>query len=93
MVQQQVQNVTSDHTDLIGAFVSSALAAVVIRYVASVQHPVFGHLVLALFAVAGFLAAFLLIGRSKAALEVKAGSIVGAAVVSGICFAVVSYLV
>jgi hypothetical protein len=93
MIQQHQQSVTTDHTDLIGAFVSSALSTIVIRYVSSVQHPVFGHLVLALFAVAGFLAAFLLIGRSKAPLEVKAGSIVGAAVVCGICFAVISYLV
>jgi hypothetical protein len=93
MAQQQQQNATTDHSDLVVAFVTSALAAIVIRYVAGVQHPVFGHLVLALFAVSGFLAAFLLIGRSTAAPEVKAGSIVGAAIVSGICFTVMSYLV
>jgi len=68
------QSVTSDHTHLISAFVSSGIAAIIIRYVASVQHPSFAHLVLALIAVAGFLAAYLAIGRSPAAPEMKAGA-------------------
>ena len=92
MVQQQ-QSVTTDHTHLIGTLVSSVLATIIIRYVASVQSPSFVHLVLALISVAGFLGAFLLVGRSPAAPEVKAGTIVGAAIVSGICFDVMSYLV
>jgi len=93
MVQQQLQNVATDRTELIGAFASSALAAIIIRYVASVQHPVFGHVVLALLAVVGFVAAYLLIAASDTTPDTKAGIIIGSAVVAGICFAVVSYLV
>jgi len=93
MVQQHLQDATIDRTELIGAIAIGALAAIIIRCVASVQHPGFGHLLLALIAVAGFLAAYLLIAVSNAASEVKVGTIVGAAVVSGICFAGMSYLV
>jgi hypothetical protein len=93
MVLQQLQNVATDRTELIAAFASSALAAIIIRYVASVQHPVFGHAVLALLAVMGFVAAYLLIAASDATPDAKAGIIVGNAVVAGSCFGVTSFLV
>jgi Flp pilus assembly protein TadB len=92
MVQELPQKATSDHKHLTAAYVSGALATIVIRYVASVGHPSIVHAVLALLALAGFVAAYLLIARSSAEPGVKAGTVVGAAVVSGVCFALVSYL-
>jgi hypothetical protein len=83
--------VQGDHPEIICAYASSALAAVFIRYVAGVAHPIYGHVVLALFALGGFLAAYLLIAGSRIEPAAKAANIIGAAVVSGICFAVVSY--
>ena len=92
MVQDLLQKATTDHKDLLGAYASSALATIVIRYVASVGHPSIVHVVLALLAVVGFVSAFLLIARSGVEPAVKAGTVMGAAVVSGLCFALVSYL-
>ena len=92
MVQDLLQKATTDHKDLLGAYASSALATIVIRYVASVGHPGIVHVVLALLAVVGFVSAFLLIARSSVEPAVKAGTVMGAAVVSGLCFALVSYL-
>jgi hypothetical protein len=92
MVQELLKKTTSDHKDLLGAYVSGALATIVIRYVASVGHPSIVHVVLALLAVAGFVTAFLLIARSSAEPGVKGGTVIGVAVVSGLCFALVSYL-
>ena len=92
MTQDLLQKATSDHKDLTAACVSGALATIVIRYVASVGHPSIIHAVLALLAVAGFVGAFLLIGRSSAEPAAKAGTVIAAAVVSGLCFALVSYL-
>jgi hypothetical protein len=48
--------------------------------------------VLALLAVVGFVTGFLLIARSSVEPAVKAATVMGAAVVSGLCFALVSYL-
>ena len=93
MAQEGLQKALSDHKGLIGAYVSSALAAILIRYVASVGHPSFGHVILALIAVLGFLGAFLLVAQSAVAPTTKAGTVIGAAVISGICFAVASHLV
>jgi hypothetical protein len=92
MAQELLQKVMSDHKDLLGAYVSGALATIVIRYVASVSHLGIVHVVLALLAVVGFVTAFLLIAGSRAEPGVKAGTVIGAAVVSGLCFTVVSYL-
>ena len=92
MVQDLLQKATGDHKDLLGAYVSSALATIIIRYVASVGHPSIVHMVLALIAVVGFVVAYLLIAGSSAEPGVKGGTVVGAAVVSGVCFALVSYL-
>ena len=92
MVQELLKKATTDHKHLLGAYVSGALSTIVIRYVASVGHPSFVHVVLALLAVVGFVGAFLLIARSSAEPAVKAGTVVGAAVVSGLCFVLVSYL-
>jgi len=91
MVQELLQKATSDHKDLIAAYVSSALATIVIRYVTTIGHPSVVHMMLALLAVVGFVTAFLLIARSSVEPGVKAGTIVGAAVVSGLCFDLVAY--
>ena len=90
MAQQGLQKTLSDHQDLIGAYVISSLAAIAIRYVASVEKPGTLQLVLALLAVAGFVSAYLLIAQSKVESGTKGGSVIGAAVVAGICFAVTS---
>jgi hypothetical protein len=92
MVQELLQKATTDHKDLLGACASGAVATILIRYVASVGHPGIVHVVLALLAVVGFVAGFLLIARSSVEPAVKAGTVIGAAVVSGLCFALVSYL-
>ena len=92
MIQELLRKATTDHKHLLGAYVSGALSTIVIRYVASVGHPSFVHVVLALLAVVGFVGAFLLIAQSSAEPAVKAGTVVGAAVVSGLCFVLVSYL-
>ena len=92
MAQEGLQKAVTDHKDLIGAYVSGALATVLIRYVATIGHPSIAHVVLALLAVVGFVSAFLLIARSSVEPAVKGGSVIGAAVVSGLCFAVVAYL-
>jgi|GraSoiStandDraft_44_1057316.scaffolds.fasta_scaffold362153_1 hypothetical protein len=92
MVQELLQKATTDHKDLLGAYASGALATILIRYVASVGHPGIVHVVLALLAVVGFVTGFLLIARSSVEPAVKAGTVIGAAVVSGLCFALVSYL-
>ena len=92
MVQELLKKATSDHKDLLGAYVSGALATIVIRYVASVAHPSIVHMVLALLAVAGFVTAYLLIAQSSAEPGVKGGTVMGVAVASGLCFALVSYL-
>jgi hypothetical protein len=88
-----LQKSSDDHKYLIGAVVSGALAAIVIRYVASVGHPGFVHAVLALLAVAGFVSAYLLVAKGNFNAEMTGVAIIGTALVSGICFAVVGYLV
>ena len=92
MAQDLLLKATGDHKDLLGAYVSSALATIIIRYVASVGHPSIIHMVLALVAVVGFVAAYLLIARSSAEPGVKGGTVIGAAVVSGLCYVLVSSL-
>jgi hypothetical protein len=90
MAQPQLQMPTSIKQHLLGAYASSALATVIIRYVAGVSEPSFYHVALALIAVLGFLAAFLLIARAGVEPGAKAANVIGAAVVSAICFAIVS---
>ena len=88
---QRLERALEDHQDLICANASGTLAAMTLRYVASVPHLVYDHVPLALLAVLEILAAFLLIAQSK--VQAKAANVIGAAVVAGICFAVVSYVV
>jgi uncharacterized membrane protein YeiB len=87
-MRAKLEKVIADHQDILCAYASSALAAILIRYVASVRHPVYGHLLLALMAVCGILAAYLLIAQSKVEPNTKAANVIGAAIVAGICFAV-----
>lgn len=89
----KLEKAMAGHQDLICAYASGALAAMILRYVASVAHPVYDHVALALIAMCGILAAYLLIAQSKIAPEAKAANVIGASVVSGIFFAVVSYVV
>ena len=92
MIRGPAQEATSDHKHLAGAYISGAVAAIIMRYVASVAKPGFLHLILALIAVCGIVGAYLFVARSNADPGLKAGTIVGAAVVSGLCFALVSLL-
>jgi hypothetical protein len=54
VTEQRFQRSMSEHQDVIGAYASSALAAIIMRYVASAPHPAFGHAVLALLPWPGF---------------------------------------
>ena len=92
MAQTFAQKATTDHKELTTAYVSAAVATVLIRYVASVDRPGIPHLILALIAVCGIVGAYLSIARSNASEQLKAGTVIGAAVVSGVCFALVSFL-
>jgi hypothetical protein len=82
----------SVHQGVVCAYGSGALSVIIMRYAANVVHPTFGHAVLALFAVAGILAAYLLIAGSNLAPGQKAANIIGVAVVAGICPAIASFL-
>jgi hypothetical protein len=93
MAQNTVTKSLASHQDLVAAYIVGALSAIDIRYVASVSHPAVSHLILALFAVAGFLAAYLLIAQSQVDPATKGGTVIGVAVVAGMCFAIVSYLI
>ncbi len=93
MIQDLVQKATTDHKDLTSAYISAAVAAIILRYVASVAKPGAVDVILALIAVCAIVAAYLFVARSKADGGVKAATIVGAAVVAGVCFALVSLVV
>ena len=93
MIQSLVEKATTDHKDLTTACVCAAVAGIILRYVASVTKPSGLHVILALIAVGALLATYLSVARSKADGGVKAGAVVGAAVVGGICFTLVSLLV
>jgi hypothetical protein len=93
MIEKLAQKAMTDHKTLAGAYVSGAVAAIIMRYVASVSSPGIVHLILALIAVGGIVGAYLCVARSNAEAGLKAATIVGAAVVSGLFFALVSLLV
>jgi hypothetical protein len=93
MIQKLAEKAMSDHKHLTGAYVTGAAAAIIMRYVASVSGPGVIHLILALIAVGGIVGAYLFVARSEAEPGLKAATIVGAAVVSGIFFALVSLIV
>jgi hypothetical protein len=93
MVQNFVQKATTDHKDLASAYVAGAVSAIILRYVASLAKPGIVDLLLVLIAMCGIVAAYLFVARSNADAELKAATIVGAAIVAGVCFALVSLLV
>lgn len=93
MIQDLVQKATTDHKDLTSAYVSAAVAAIILRYVASVAKPGGVDVILALISVCAIVAAYLFVARSKTDGGVKAATIVGAAVVAGACFALVALVV
>ena len=93
MIQNLVKKATTDHKDLTSAYVSGAVAAIIMRYVTSVAKPGIGDVVLALIAVCGIVGAYLFVARSNADPGLRAATIVGVAIVSGVCFALVSLLV
>jgi hypothetical protein len=80
----------TDHKYLRNAYISGAVAAIILRYVASVAKPGTVHAVLALIAVCGIVGAYLYVARADSEPGMKAANIVGAAVVAGVCFALVS---
>ncbi len=93
MVQQKLNTALSERQDVVIAYACAAVAAIVMRYVASVAHPGAGYAVLALLAVVGIVAACLLIARARLEPEAAAANVIGAAVLGGICFAITSFLV
>ena len=90
---QQSLTATLGSSDAIRAYACAAFAAVVIRYVASATQPTFSHGLFAVLAVAGIIAAYLLIARARLEPEATAANIIAASVLGGICFAITSYLV
>jgi hypothetical protein len=93
MIQDLVHKATTDHKDLTSAYVSAAVAAIILRYVASVAKPGAVDVILALIAVCAIVAAYLFVARSNADGGVKAATIVGAAIVAGVFFELVSLVV
>jgi hypothetical protein len=87
-----MHNTMHEHKDLLTACISAGIAAILMAYVVTVQKPAAFHLILALASVGAITWAYLLVGRSSATSEQKAGAIVGAAIVAGICFEIVTYL-
>ena len=83
---------TTDHKDLTGVFISAIVAAIIMRYVTAVTGPGAVHAVLAVVAVGAIVCAFVLLAKSKATAEWKLLALVGAAVVSGLCFALLTTL-
>jgi hypothetical protein len=93
MIQNLAEKATTDHRDLTSACGSAAVAGIVLRYVTSVAKPGGLEVLLALIAVCALVGAYLFVARSKADGAVKAATVVGAAVVGGIGFALVSLVV
>ncbi len=73
----------SEHKELAAVYVCAAIAAIMIRYVASVQKPGVFDAILALLAVGAIVGAYLSVARSDAGVALKAGTIISAAVVGG----------
>ena len=76
----------TDHKYLTRAYIGGAVAAILMRFAASAGKPGVLHLILALIAVCAIVGAYLSVARSNADGGLKAANIVGAAVVSGVCF-------
>jgi hypothetical protein len=70
------------------------LSALAFRYgyVASVEDPGIVEMILALIAMLGFLAAYLLVAQSSIEPDAKGGNVIAVAVVSAICFAIAADL-
>ena len=86
------QKAMTEHRDLIGVVIAGLVAAILMRYVTAVAHPAAIHALLAMVAVAAIVWAYLLLGRSKADPEWKLATVVGAAVVSALCFRLLTML-
>jgi len=85
-----IQKAMTDHKYLTRAYISGVVAAILMRFAASAAKPGIFHLILALIAVCAIVGAYLSIARSNVDGGLKAANIVGAAVVSGACFALLS---
>ena len=88
-----IQKAMTDHKYLTRAYIGGVVAAILMRFAASAAKPGILHLILALIAVCAIVGAYLSIARSNGDGGLKAANIVGAAVVSGLCFALVSLIV
>ena len=93
MIQKLADKAMTDHKHLTSAYIGGAVAAILMRYAASVAKPGIFDLILALIAVCAIVVAYLSVARSNADGGLKAANIVGAAVVSGLCFSLVSLIV
>jgi hypothetical protein len=92
MIQQLADKAMTDHKYLTRAYVSGAVAAILLRVAAGAATPSVFHVILALIAICAIVGAYLSVARSNADGGVKTANIVGAAVVSGVCFALVSLI-
>jgi FtsH-binding integral membrane protein len=87
-----MEKATSEYKDLTSAAACAAAAGILLGYVAGVAKPGGGHLLLALVALAAIVWAYMLVGRSQAEAEWKAGTIIGSGVIGLICLLLVSAL-
>jgi hypothetical protein len=86
------QKAMTEHRDLTGVFIAGIIAAVLMRYVTAVATPAAIHAVLAVVAAGAIVCAYLLLARSKVSPEWKLVAAVAAAVVSAVCFRLLSML-
>ena len=86
------QKAMTEHGDLIGVVIAGIVAAILMRYVTAVAQPAAIHALLAVAAVGAIVCAYLLLGRSKADPEWKLATVIGAAVVSALCFRLLTLL-
>ena len=86
------QKAMTEHRDLIGVVIAGIVAAILMRYVTAVAQAAAIHALLAVVAVGAIVCGYLLLGRSKATPEWKLATVVGAAVVSALCFRLLTML-
>jgi hypothetical protein len=82
----------TEHRDLVGVFIAGIVAAILLRYVTAVAHPVAAHALLALVAVGAIVCGYLLLGRSKAETEWKLGTVAATAIGAGVVYELLTML-
>ena len=90
-MSEQLQKAVRD-ADLISGGISGLIAAVLLSYVASSSKPGILHLIFAFVGLAAVLAGYLFVARANVEPQWKAGAVIATAVVSVVCFVLLSKL-